>query len=75
MTILPVVSAYGRAWNSHIVLQGKRTKYCVMEDRSTINPGSYIPRNDYVIYREATGVDGAICFELAGRFIIEIYVL
>lgn len=63
VTIMPVVSKFGRAWKPLISLQAKHTKYRVMEDGYTVPPASYLSHNAYVTYRHPVGVDGAILVE------------
>lgn len=72
---MPLLSAGGRACNPLILLQGKHTKYLVMEDGSTVPPVSSLPQNAFITYRNPASVDGAIFGEWLDRFIIQTQLL
>ncbi|CDF33433.1 unnamed protein product [Chondrus crispus] len=70
-TIMPVVSADGRVWCPVAILPGKRSKYRIRADGKKETPSCYLPSNAYTSYRDPAGVDGAIFYDWAQKFVTE----
>ena len=65
VTLMPTVSADGRAWDPVAIAPGKRAKYLIRPDGSRENPSCYLPENARVIYRDPAGIDSDGFFNFA----------
>lgn len=69
ITIIPVVSAKGRAWRLVIVMLGKRVDYRTLADDTVQTPYCYLPEISHTFYREPAGVDRNIFLALEKAFV------
>lgn len=71
ITLMPVVSADGRAWTPVAILPGVRTKFRERPDGTRETPASFLPPSAYVCYRDPAGMDSSIFYQWASRFVRE----
>lgn len=70
-TIMPVVSADGSVWTPVVIIPGARAKYRTRDDGIIESPGSFLPPNAVLGYREPAGMDTELFKEWAKNFIHE----
>ena len=57
VTLMPVVSADGRARDPVAIAPGKRAKYRIRPDGTRETPSFYLPEDARIIYRHPAGMD------------------
>ena len=57
VTLMPIVSADGRAWDPVSIALGKRAKYRIRPDGIRETPACYLLENARIIYRDPADMD------------------
>ena len=69
VTLMPIFSADGRAWDPVAIAPSKLAKYRIGPDGSRETPSCYLPENARIIYRDPAGMESDGFFQFCEWFI------